>query len=101
MCRPLTPWVWFGLVDDTELADMEKELCRLPAVNAARFVTDEVGRPKELHILASAEKSPKQIAGDVQSVAMATFGMELYDRIMSEFLLNRGHLETVVAIVGL
>ena len=100
MCRPLTPWVWFGLVDDTELADIEKELCRLPAVNAARIVTDEIGRPKELHILASSEKSPKQIARDVQSVAMATFGMELDHRIISVVQLDRGHLEPIVAPVG-
>ena len=72
MCSQLTSWVLFARVDDTELADMEKELCRLPAVNAARIVTDDIGRPTELHILASAEKSPKQIARDVQSVAMAT-----------------------------
>src|SRR5437764_13516277 len=32
MCPALTPWVLFACVDDTELADVEKELCRLPAV---------------------------------------------------------------------
>jgi hypothetical protein len=100
MCPPLTAWVGFGLVDDTELADIEKELCRLPAVNAARIVTDEIGRPKELHILASAEKSPKQIARDVQSVAMASFGMEIDHRIISVVQLDRGHLEPIVAPVG-
>jgi hypothetical protein len=100
MCPPLTAWVGFGLVDDTELADIEKELCRLPAVNAARIVTDEIGRPKELHILASAEKSPKQIARDVQSVAMATFGMEFDHRIISVVQLDRVHLEPIVAPVG-
>src|SRR6476469_9768381 len=82
MCRQLTLWVLFGSVDDTELGEIEKELCRLPAVNAARIVTDDIGRPKELHILASSEKSPKQIARDVQSVAMASFGMEIDHRII-------------------
>src|SRR3954453_2234747 len=100
MCRPLTPWVLCGPVNDTELADIEKELCRLPAVNAARIVVDEIGRPKELHILASAEKSPKQIARDVQSVAMATFGMEIDHRIISVVQLDRGHMEPVLAPVG-
>ena len=97
---PLTAWVWFGVVDDTELAVIEKELCRLPAVNAARIVADEIGRPKELHILASAEKSPKQIARDVQSVAMATFGMEIDHRIISVVQLDQGHLEPILAPVG-
>jgi hypothetical protein len=87
-------------VDDTELADIEKELCRLPAVNAARIVADAVGRPKELHILASAAKSPKQIARDIQSVAMATFGLELDHRIISVVQLDRGHLEPIVSPVG-
>jgi hypothetical protein len=101
MCRPSTPWVSFGFVDDTELGDIEKELCRLPAVNAARIVTDEVGRPKEVHILASAEKSPKQIARDVQSVAMATFGMEIDHRIISVVQLDQQQIEaTSTAPVG-
>ncbi|MBV8560477.1 MAG: hypothetical protein JO050_06870 [Acidimicrobiia bacterium] len=87
-------------MDDTELASIEKELCRLPSVNAARIVADEIGRPKELHILASAEKSPKQIARDVQSVAMASFGMEIDHRIISVVQLDRAHLEPIVAPVG-
>src|SRR3954471_10925531 len=100
MCRQLTLWVLFGSVDDTELGDIEKELCRLPAVNAARIVTDEIGRPKELHILASAEKRPKQIARDVQSVVMATFGLEIDHRIISVVQLDKGHFEPVTAPVG-
>jgi hypothetical protein len=100
MCSQLTLWVSSGGVEDTELAAIEKELCRLPAVNAARIVVDEIGRPKELHILASSEKSPKQIARDVQSVAMASFGMEIDHRIISVVQLDRGHLEPIVAPVG-
>jgi hypothetical protein len=100
MCSQLTLWVSSGDVEDTELAAIEKELCRLPAVNAARIVADEIGRPKELHILASAEKSPKQIARDVQSVAMASFGMEIDHRIISVVQLDRSHLEPIVAPVG-
>jgi hypothetical protein len=87
-------------VDDTELADIEKELCRVPAVNAARIVADEIGRPKELHILAGAGKSPKQIARDVQSVAMATFGLELDHRIISVVQLDAEHMQPIVAPVG-
>ncbi len=87
-------------MEDPELASIEKELVRLPAVNAARIVVDEIGRPKELHILATDEKSPKQIARDVQSVAMATFGMEIDHRIISVVQLDRGHIEPVIAPVG-
>jgi len=87
-------------VDDTELADIEKELCRLPAVNAARIVADDIGRPKELHVLAAAGKSPKQIARDIQSVAMATFGLELDHRIISVVQLDSEHMQPIVAPVG-
>src|SRR6476620_917097 len=90
----------FALVDDTELADIEKELCRLPDVNAARIVADDIGRPKELHVLAGAGKSPKQIARDIQSVAMATFGLELDHRIISVVQLDAEHMQPIVAPVG-
>src|SRR6476620_5356091 len=90
----------FALVDDTELADIEKELCRVPAVNAARIVADEIGRPKELHVLAGAGKSPKQIARDIQSVAMATFGLEIDHRIISVVQLDADHMQPLVAPVG-
>jgi hypothetical protein len=87
-------------VDDNELAEIEKELCRVPAVNAARMVVDDIGRPKELHILASSGKSPKQIARDVQSVAMATFGLELDHRIISVVQLDQAHTDALIAPVG-
>jgi hypothetical protein len=87
-------------VDDTELAGIEKELCRLPEVNAARIVADDIGRPKELHVLAGAGKSPKQIARDIQSVAMATFGLELDHRIISVVQLDAEHMQPLVAPVG-
>jgi hypothetical protein len=70
-----------GPVDDYEA--IEKELCRIPDVNAARIVADATGRPVEVHILASPAKHAKQIARDVQSVAMASFGLVLDHRIIS------------------
>ena len=62
---------------------VEKELCRIPDVSAARIVADATGRPVEVHILASPAKHAKQIVRDVQSVAMATFGLDLDRRIIS------------------
>jgi hypothetical protein len=73
-----------------ELTDLERELCRLPEVNAARIVTDQVGRPTEVHILASPAKHAKQVARDVQSVAMASFGLDLDRRIISVVQLESG-----------
>jgi len=76
-----------------DLADLERELCRLPEVNAARIVTDQVGRPTEVHILASPAKHAKQVVRDVQSVAMASFGLDLDRRIISVVQLDGAHLD--------
>jgi len=83
-----------------DLTDLERELCRLPEVNAARIVTDQVGRPTEVHILASPAKHAKQVARDVQSVAMASFGLDLDRRIISVVQLDGGQLDAAAAIPG-
>ncbi len=70
-------------MSDIELTDLESEFCRLPDVNAVRVQVDEIGRPIEVHVLASPDKAPKQIARDIQSVAMTTFGLEIDRRIIS------------------
>ena len=68
---------------EDEVLELERELCRLPEVSAARVVTDTVGRPTEVHILANGAKHAKQVVRDVQSVALASFGIELDRRIVS------------------
>jgi hypothetical protein len=66
-----------------DLRDVEIELCRLSEVAAARIVADHLGRPVEVHILANDGKHPKQIVRDIQSVALASFGLEIDRRIVS------------------
>src|SRR5690349_17581174 len=78
---------------DDEVLELERELCRLPDVSAARVVTDDIGRPTEVHILAHGVKHPKQVVRDVQSVALASFGIELDRRIVSVVQL---HTDVVV-----
>ena len=73
---------------DDETLELERELCRLPEVSAARVVTDDIGRATEVHILATGTKHAKQVVRDVQSVAMASFGIELDRRIVSVVQLN-------------
>ena len=73
---------------DDEVLELERELCRLPEVSAARVVTDDIGRPTEVHILANGAKHAKQVVRDVQSVALASFGIELDRRIVSVVQLN-------------
>lgn len=67
--------------------EYDSEQCRqilsqLPGVFAAR-VRFEEDQPVEIHVLASAERNPKQIVRDVQSVLFATFGAEIDHRIIS------------------
>ena len=72
--------------DDTEeldLTEVEREICRLPDVSIARLVAEPSGRVSEVHVVAHSGKHPKQIARDVQSIALASFGLELDRRIIS------------------
>jgi hypothetical protein len=75
--------------DHIDLAALERELARLPDVNAARIVADDGGRPVEVHVLAASDKHPKQIVRDIQSVAMASFGIDLDRRVVSVVRLDR------------
>lgn len=56
---------------------------QIPDVKAARLVTDHSGKPLEVHIVAGGQKSAKQLVRDVQTVSMATFGLDLDHRIVS------------------
>src|SRR5688572_5727389 len=69
--------------DGVDLDELEHELCRIPEITAARIVADGDGRIAEVHILSLPHKHAKQVVRDVQSVAMATFGIDLDRRIVS------------------
>jgi hypothetical protein len=84
---------------EDEILELERELCRLPEVSAARVVTDAVGHPTEIHILASSNKHAKQVVRDVQSVALASFGIEVDRRIVSVVqLTNDGEASPRLAV---
>ena len=57
-------------MDDLDLADVEREICRLPDVSIARIVSESSGRVTEVHVVAQPGKRPKQIVRDVQSIAL-------------------------------
>ena len=70
---------------------LEKTIRRIPGVEAARVVMNGHG-PVEVHILAAPGKPAKQIVRDVQSVALAGFGMQLDRRIVSVVQIAEGEL---------
>lgn len=65
------------------LPELEATLGRLAGVQAVRVVTGPDARPTEIHVLASRDKTPKQLVRDVQSAAMAQFDLEVDHRIVS------------------
>ena len=70
-------------MDDIDLTEVEREICRLPDVSIARLVAEPDGRVSEVHVVAHPGKHPKQIVRDVQSIALASFGLELDRRVIS------------------
>lgn len=65
-----------------EYREVEDALCRLPSVDAARIVASH-DAITEIHVLASPGKPAKQVVRDVQSLAMARFGLNIDRRIVS------------------
>jgi hypothetical protein len=70
-------------VDELDLTEVEREICRLPDVSIVRIVAEPDGRVSEVHVVAHQGKHPKQIVRDVQSIALASFGLELDRRVIS------------------
>ncbi|MBW3588514.1 MAG: hypothetical protein KY429_03760 [Actinobacteria bacterium] len=68
---------------EVEGKQIEEAILKIPEVRAARLVQDPEGNPIEIHVVAGAGKSPKQLARDIQTVSMATFGIDLDHRIIS------------------
>lgn len=56
---------------------IEKELCLVADIEAARIVFSGSNTVEELHILALPNKGPKQILRDVESALMARFGLDV------------------------
>lgn len=71
------------VLEELDLTDVEREICRLPDVSIARVVAEPSGRISEVHVVATPGKRPKQIVRDIQSVALASFGLELDRRLIS------------------
>mgnify|MGYP001814211990 CR=1 FL=1 len=62
--------------------DLEEAICQVPSVSAARVVGKR-GAIEEVHVISTATKAPKQVVRDVQSIALAGYGLSLDRRIIS------------------
>jgi hypothetical protein len=65
------------------LPDLEDALRQIPGIKAASVVTSPDAVPTEVHVLATTGKAPKQIVRDIQSLAMARYGLDIDHRIVS------------------
>lgn len=64
-----------------QLDRLEGELKKIAGVRNARIVGADA--PEEIHVVASATRSPKQVVRDVQSLAAAGYGLPIDHRIVS------------------
>ncbi|MDQ4025924.1 MAG: hypothetical protein M3217_10635 [Actinomycetota bacterium] len=64
-----------------QLDQLEAEVRKIAGVKNARIVGTD--GPEEIHIVASASRSPKQVVRDVQSLAAAAYGLPIDHRIVS------------------
>jgi hypothetical protein len=64
-----------------QLDRLEAELKKIAGVKNARIIGEEA--PEEIHVVASATRSPKQVVRDVQSLAAAGYGLPIDHRIVS------------------
>ena len=62
--------------------EFEETIAQLDAIEAARVVR-KGGKIVELHVLAAPSKSPKQVSRDIQSLAMARYGVNIDRRVIS------------------
>ncbi len=65
-----------------DIQELEETLARLPSITAVRIATKD-DRVTEVHVLASPVKAPKQVVRDVQTLALARFGITLDRRVVS------------------
>ncbi len=82
------------MLDDMSInfRELEEALARLESVDAARVV-HQGGTITEIHVIANADKPSKQVARDVQTLAIARFGLPIDHRIVSVVQISPQHLD--------
>lgn len=78
------------------LPELEDALRGIPGVRAVSVVTGPDAAPVEVHVLATPGKPAKQVVRDIQSLAMASYGLALDHRIVS--VVQVGEEPSVTAI---
>ena len=65
-----------------DFRELEETLARLPSINAVR-IAGQGDTVREVHVLGAPDKSAKQVVRDVQTLALARFGINIDRRVIS------------------
>lgn len=85
-----------GSPDGTTSAQLEEQrkfeeaLLKIPQIRKAQVSGGGEKGPREIHVVTTAGRSPKQTVRDVQSLAAAAFGVRIDHRIVSVVQLDEG-----------
>ncbi len=79
---------------EPRLRRFEEELTRVGGVRRVRVIGDD--QPTEIHVVATFDRTPKQLVRDVQSLAAAAFGFTIDHRIVSVVQLDDQEPEEAV-----
>lgn len=78
------------LHDTAQRHEVERSLETIPGVCAARLVPGYERDIDELHVVATVDRVPKQVARDLQSVLLARHGITTDHRVISVVAVDRG-----------
>lgn len=96
-----SPIGYARVIMSVNFRELEEGLSRLDSVDAARVI-NQGDKITEIHVIAASDKPTKQIARDVQSLAMARFGLPIDHRVISVVQINPEQLDlSVVARAAL
>ena len=75
------------MVDARTLEDVISKVSGVVSVK----VVEENGEPREVHVIASSDKNPKQIVRDIETMVLASIGFKLDRKIISIAQLDSQH----------
>jgi hypothetical protein len=83
------------------LPEFEEALRQIPGVRAVSVVTGPDAVPTEIHVVASHSKGAKQVVRDVQSLAIASYDLDIDHRIISVVQFDDGTAGDLTGVIRL
>jgi len=70
-------------IKNVSLKEVEEAIASVRGLEGVRVVADEEGKVEEIHVVVEANRSPKQVVRDIESVLLAKFGLSIDHRKIS------------------